>query len=228
MALVGVLVLGSGVAAVFRTKGDTGPTTLILVGSVLFAVAAGGYKITGIKIKDAEITLAQAAGRQETLSQLENGDPAEALASLNTAAAYDPEVLSDPQIKAASKRAFRDMIWRVIRGVAEDGEHVDTTSEFPFDLVLSKGEARVFVKVWSIEDDDADRRSFLRSVSYMVSELPSREGQGLLVVASGPVPEGVEGLSEESRELDQRMEIVPWRSELDIRPIREAVVRLLS
>jgi hypothetical protein len=227
MAAVGTAMVAAGALAVFRTKQQAGSTVLITIGAAILVVAGCGFVITRLKFGENEIEFAPA--RQVLLTDLENGPPAEALARLDTAATYDPGVLTLPQIQEAAKRAYGSLVAQAVREAAGDGVRVDPTNDFPFNFVLSKDDRHIAVKVWQLDGGEGSRNAVVKGMAYLVDDLPRRNYEGLLIVTNAPVSGIVTPrVGEESRGQGQKLEAVVWANGLNTPELRDAIGRLLA
>lgn len=141
LATIGVLMTATGAYAVFKTKVESGPTALITIGALLTLIAAGGRAVTHFKVGDNEVDMAKREEAREEIRESFASEPDEvALARVETASIYDPQLMSAPDIRRLSIEAYRETVQRRIRALMPDVD-IEPNGDATFTLI--KGERRL-------------------------------------------------------------------------------------
>ncbi|QMU73231.1 hypothetical protein [Streptacidiphilus sp. P02-A3a] len=229
MAVISFAMVTAGATAVFRTTVEAGPTALITIGAALFVVAAGGRAVTWFKFGDTEIHTDTEAGREEVERSLEEDEPAQALASVQTAIAYDPAVLQDPMVFNTSAALYDQLVRDAVR--KNVGAQVTTLSTMgPVDLeVESSGRkiavvtkfprapltrSRILELGVAVRNRDRDRDSEYSGIALVIPH-----------TAKGRLPEFAHYFREM---VGVALEVVTWSGPEDDIALKAALQRLLG
>ena len=220
MAVISFAMVAAGATAVFRTTVEAGPTALITIGAALFVVAAGGRAVTWFKFGDTEVHTDD--GRRKVEEDLEEAPPEEALASVQTAAAYDPAILSDPGIAQASAAIYEGLVESALRRVAA----VPVAQlNGPFDLEISGEGKRIAVEALFTRRAPGRNR-----VRELAAAMNNRDyGFDALIVVTATTPNTIvkpELIDEFRRITSKELDIVHWTSPEDDDALRIAFQRL--
>ncbi|WP_143110734.1 hypothetical protein [Streptomyces sp. cf124] len=225
---LGLVLSGSGVAAVFMTSNQAGSVALLLVGVVLLIMAINGSPLTRARYQDYELFMARR--RRQVVATLRDDSPEDARQALQVLSTLDPGADRDPVVVSASSYVLEQEVVSRLQRLFP----ATTANEGPFDygvdavVPIEGGSIAVEVRggTGSVPLSVTELRRIVNKAASARMRLSAASFEGLLVVTNRPLPPS---LPRRIRELSPILPtaVVRWVDEQDDQ-VLEATLRELS
>jgi hypothetical protein len=210
-----------GTVAVFVSNNQAGTVALMLAGTIFLLMGINGSPLIRARYQDYELLMARR--RQEIVDRIEDENPEDAQQVLNVLRTVDPQSSRDPVVAQASAHLYERQVINRLHELGFDAEHTGGPGDMGRDAVLHSPRGKIAVQV------KAGSTPLSKRAIFATSQIPKELADGILLIASNPLPTELPRRLREFKQHDQRpLEVIRWVDSQDDIALKEAIRRLKS
>jgi hypothetical protein len=219
--VLGVILAGLGVWAVFKSSNQAGSAVLLLMGAAFLLIGVQGTPLIKIGGSTANLELERRRRRfEKAIEQAKsetNPDVAQGMIEATTI--LEPQLASSPRAQASLQGSlYYDRVEGALKGIFEGVEREPMRGQFDFAVTTPMGQTAIVIKYRRVGPFRAND----------VADLVRRhKGQAskLVIVTNAPLSEEVRSINSAGTYDEMTVEVVTWNDAGDDNLLHRAVLR---
>jgi hypothetical protein len=215
--VLGLLLAGAGIWAVFKSSNQAGSAVLLLMGAAFLLIGVQGTPLIKIGGSTANLELERRRRRgKKAIEQAANEpNPQVAQGMLEAAAIMDPQLVMSPQTQA---RLYEERVSAALRNIFENVEREASPDRFDFVVQTPMGQTAVEVKY---------RQSRLFRASDVANVVRRHKGEigKMVIVTNAPLSEEVRIINSDGTYDGVLVEVVTWNDTTHDDLLHRAILR---